>query len=73
MIPFRCAGSGMEVRRQLLPVFEVCEDGQCDGCAMDGAASPADEARAIHGGQEGMETRYASCFCIHFVEVAHMV
>ncbi|XP_066330991.1 uncharacterized protein [Miscanthus floridulus] len=47
----------MEVRRQLLPVFEVFEDDQRDGCAMDGAASPTDEAGAIHGGREGMETR----------------
>jgi len=35
----------MEVCRQLLPIFEVCKDGQRDGCAMDGVASPADEAR----------------------------
>jgi hypothetical protein len=62
----------MEVRRQLLPVSEVCEDGQ-HGCAMDGAASPTDEAGAIHGGREGMKTRYPLWFCIHLVEVAHMV
>jgi hypothetical protein len=43
----------MEVRRQLLPISEVCEDGQ-------------------HG-QEGMKTRYPLWFCIHLVEVAHMV
>lgn len=35
----------------------MCEDGQRDGCAMDGAASPTDEAGAIHGGREGMENR----------------
>ncbi|XP_021314513.1 wiskott-Aldrich syndrome protein-like isoform X2 [Sorghum bicolor] len=56
-MPIRCGGNGMEVRRQLLSDFEECEDGQRDGCAMDGAASPFDEAEAIHGGREGMENR----------------
>jgi hypothetical protein len=34
----------MEARHQVLPVFEVCENGQCKGYAMHGATSPAGKA-----------------------------